>query len=199
MVTRERASMATTVTQKVDVSMVSLKWGDVLSILFPGVVALYAISPYFPALSERIQRIEQITPTFGLVLLIAACLAGGILGAITRILWEPFWLMRRCRVSREVMQRVTANKDMYERLVENSYKYVTFYSNLAWATIILFFARMQQGARICSAGSLILLLVVIILIRASHVQWTYYVKSMEQFYREEMAHVEKRTATGDKN
>src|SRR5690348_5203361 len=43
--------------QRVNVSMVSLKWGDVLSMLLPGAVALYAIAPYFPQLQERINEI----------------------------------------------------------------------------------------------------------------------------------------------
>jgi hypothetical protein len=177
---------------KVEVSMVSLKWGDVLSILLPGVVALFAISPYFPALYERVLKIDQASPTFGVVLLIGAAIAGGVLGAITRIVWEPYWLMRRCRVPPRVMHRVKENKDLYERLVENSYKYVTFYANLAWATIILFVTRVQQGTSWHSGSSLILAVTVIILILASDLQWEYYVKSMNQFYHEEdVTHAEK--------
>jgi hypothetical protein len=192
--------LSATVTTRVNVSMVSLKWGDVLSLLFPGVIALFAVSPYFPALHERILKIDQATPTFGLVLLIGAAIAGGILGAITRIVWEPYWLVRRCRVPLHVIQNVTAeNKDLYERLVDNSYKYVTFYANLAWATGILLFTRMQQGVPFCSGSTLILVLVIIILIRASHVQWTYYVKSMENFFGARTEHAEKRAATGNES
>jgi hypothetical protein len=185
---------------KVNVSMVSLKWGDVLSTLFPGIVVLFAISPYFPSLHEKILKIDQTSATFGVVLLIGACLAGGVLGAITRILWEPFWLVKRCSVPHGVMKNITSeNKDLYERLVENSYKYVTFYANLAWAVIILFCTRIQQGGRLFSGAALILTLTIIILIRASHVQWSYYVKSMKQFYSEESQHAEKRTAAGNQS
>ncbi len=166
--------------------MVSLKWGDVLSILLPGVVALFAISPYFPTLHEKILKIDQATATFGVVLLIGAAIVGGVIGAITRILWEPLWLVRCCKVPRGVMQNVKSeNRELYERLVENSYKYVTFYANLAWATVILLFTRMQQGVGLCSGSALILALAIVILIRASHVQWTYYVKYMNNFYGEE--------------
>jgi hypothetical protein len=120
---------------------------------------------------------------------LGAAIAGGVIGAVTRILWEPLWLVRRCKVPRDVMQNVTSeNKDLYERLVENSYKYVTFYANLAWATAILLFTRIQQGVRLCSGSTLILALAIIILIRASHVQWTYYVKYMNNFYGEDKAH-----------
>ena len=184
--------------QRVNVSMVSLKWSDVLSILLPGVVALFAISPYFPALYERVQRIDQATPTFGVVLLIGAAIAGGVLGAVTRIAWEPFWLVRRCSVPAKVMHRVKENKDLYERLVENSYKYVTFYANLAWATSILFVTRIHQGTSWRSASSLILVVTIIILVLASDLQWRYYVKSMNQFYPEEdTAHARQRTPSGD--
>jgi multisubunit Na+/H+ antiporter MnhG subunit len=183
---------------KVEVSMVSLKWGDVLSLLLPGVVALFAISPYFPALYERVLKIDQASSTFGVVLLVGAAIAGGVLGAFTRIVWEPFWLMRRHRVPPEVMKRVKENKDLYERLVENSYKYVTFYANLAWATIILCATRIQQGMSWHGGGTVILVLTIIILVIASHVQWSYYVKSMNQFYSEgELPNVEKRAATGN--
>ena len=169
---------------KVDVSMVSLKLGDVLSILLPGVLALFAISPYYPTLYQQILRIDQATPTFGVVLLIGAAIAGGVLGAFTRIVWEPLWLVRRHRVPPEVMRRVKDNKDLYERLVENSYKYVTFYANLAWATLILIVVRTQRGIPFRSVGTLILLPTAIILILASHLQWSYYVKSMKHFYPE---------------
>ncbi|SRR6266550_1375999 len=73
--------------QRVNVSMVSLKWGDVLSMLLPGAVALYAIAPYFPLLQQRINEIFEHTgasapgTAFTLTLLIAAALIGGILEA----------------------------------------------------------------------------------------------------------------------
>src|SRR5687767_10031550 len=82
---------------RVSVSMVSLKWGDVLSTVLPGAVALYAVAPCFPSLDGQIKSINTAGPITGLALLMAAALSGGVLEAFTRIIWEPFWLVRCCK------------------------------------------------------------------------------------------------------
>ena len=63
--------------------MVSLKWGDVLSTLLPGSVALFAIARYFPLLHEQMLHLNDIEIGSGLALLIAAALVGGLLEAVT--------------------------------------------------------------------------------------------------------------------
>jgi hypothetical protein len=87
--------------------MLSLKWGDVLSTLLPGAVALLAVAPYFPSLASRMENIDKAEPAVGLVLVIAATLAGGVLEAFTRITWEPFWLMRRCKPLGEALSNLS--------------------------------------------------------------------------------------------
>ena len=54
---------------RVNVSMVSLKWGDAISVLLPGALALFALAGFFPALDARISNIEQIGTAFGFALL----------------------------------------------------------------------------------------------------------------------------------
>jgi len=190
--------------QRVNVSMVSLKWGDVLSMLLPGAVALYAIAPYFPQLQERINEIFDHTgqsapgTAFTLTLLIAAALIGGVLEALTRITWEKFWLVRRCP-PKEVLQYLTPhNVELYERGVQASYKWVTFYANFAWAMILLFISRIQHLPNRCSLANFVILLSIVVLLIASHVQWTYYVNYQTKVIRpEEELNARKRSTEGD--
>jgi hypothetical protein len=167
--------------QRIQVSMVSLKWGDALSILLPGAVALYAASVYFPLLRAIFHEPSKIDAGTGVVLLIAAALAGGILEAITRIWWEPYWLVRRCPSSGALSQLTAENIELYERGVQNSYKYATFYANFAWALVFLSFTRATHD-QMFSVGTLMLIGATLILLRASYVQWTYYVNYMKTVF-----------------
>ena len=71
-----RSDIIAVVQPRINFSMVSLKWGDFLSTLLPGAVALFAIAPYFPELNNVIQNLDKAGATTGLVLLIAAALVG---------------------------------------------------------------------------------------------------------------------------
>jgi 20S proteasome alpha/beta subunit len=135
---------------------------------------------------------------FTLTLLIAAALIGGILEAITRIIWEPFWLTRYCK-PKDVLQHLdSGNLDLYERGVQSSYKWVTFYANFAWATILLLISHAQQTQKLCSSSSILLLIAIAVLLRASHLQWTYYVNYQSKVIRaKEPTNAEQRSATGN--
>ena len=163
--------------------MLSLKWGDVLSILLPGAVALFAVAPYFPSLANRMDSIDKAGAAMGLVLLIAATLAGGVLEALTRITWEPWWLKRRCPIGDALSNLSPDNLELYERGVQSSYKYVTFYANFAWATLLLLLSHLHHHAwKVLSIGNAILLLAIVILLRASHMQWKYYVNYQRKIF-----------------
>jgi hypothetical protein len=166
---------------RVRISMVSLKWGDILSTLLPGAVALVALSPFFPTLARQIDHPKEIGPAAGVALLMAAALAGGILEAWTRVTWEKYWLAWRCP-SPDVLSHLNEkNQELYERGVESSYKYAIFYANLAWA-ILLLLARRAVDQQFLVAGSLILACAIALLLRASHVQWTYYVNYLNKVF-----------------
>jgi hypothetical protein len=171
-----------TINHRVNVSMVPLKWSDVLSTLLPGAVALYAIAPVFPSLRDRLRNLDGAGTATGLMLLIAAALAGGVLEAITRIAWEPLWLVRRCAPPDALANLESANLDLYERGVQSSYKYVTFYANFAWATVLLLISRLVYSQGWCCPATFILILTICILLRASHVQWTYYVNYQKKIF-----------------
>src|ERR1019366_9579539 len=152
------------VSPRINVSMVSLKWGDFLSTLLPGAVALFAVAPYFARLNAIIQNLNAAGPVTGLMLLIAAALAGGVLEAVTRITWERFWLMRQCKPVDALSKLTPENLDLYERGVQSSYKHVTFYANFAWATSLLLASHLYQGGTLLSIGTLILILTIAILL-----------------------------------
>jgi hypothetical protein len=184
---------------RVNVSMVSLKWGDALSTLLPGALALFALAGFFPSLDARIHNVEQIGTTLGIVLLMAAALTGGILEAITRVIWERYWLIPHCKPPNALKNLRSENLDLYERGVQSSYKYVTFYANFAWATGLLILSRLYKGNKPCSATLWLLVIVTMVLLRASHVQWTYFVNYLNQVFGERSAHAEERPATGNKS
>jgi hypothetical protein len=179
----EKMESARVTVQRIDLSMVPLKWGEVLSTLLPGAVALFAVAPYFPSLQHWFENIDKISPSLGLILLVASALAGGVLEAITRIAWEPYWLVRHCKPISDALSNLTGdNLDLYERGVQSSYKYVTFYANFAWATTLLLISHLQFSAKRFSVGTAILTLAIPVLLRASHVQWTYYVNYQNKIF-----------------
>ena len=165
---------------RVTISMVSLKWGEVLSTLLPGAVAVFALSPYIPQLGNWFQRIDQIGPSFAL--LMTSALAGGGLEAITRITWER-WLTSRRTTNIDVLDVLTpANVELYERGVQSSYKYVTFYANFAWALSLVFLSAVWHDFR--TFWPVLLLGLIGILLRASYVQWTYFVNYQNKVFGE---------------
>jgi hypothetical protein len=170
------------VNSRVNVSMLSLKWGDVLSTLLPGAVALFAVAPYFPLLWSYILDLNKAGLATGMMLLIASAMAGGVLEAITRILWEPYWLMRRCKPPDSLSNLNPDNLELYERGVQSSYKYVTFYANFAWATALLLANHLYRSTNKVSVGSAILIISIVVLLCASDRQWKYYVNYQKKIF-----------------
>lgn len=142
-------------------------------------------------------RIDQIGPVFAL--LVIAALMGGLLEAWTRIVWEKYWLVRRCRPLDVLgtLRDSAQNIDLYERGVQSSYKYSTFYANFAWAVMILAFSHFNHGAMLCSFRTLLFAIVILVLLRASHVQWTYYVNYQNKVFGPRSEDAGKRPAAGN--
>jgi hypothetical protein len=128
-----------------------------------------------------------------------AALTGGVLEAITRIFWERFWLLPHCKPPDVLPRLGEKNLDLYERGVESSYKYVTFYANFAWALIVLILSRLHSGDKPCSAVVWLLAITAIVLLRASHVQWTYFVNYLNKVFIERSGHADKRPPTGNES
>jgi hypothetical protein len=162
--------------------MVSLKWGDVLSTLLPGALALFALGAWFPLLNGGVEKLKDVGVAGGFALLIAAALLGMVLEAFTRVTWEKFWLVRRCPAP-DVLRHLDVGKlELYERGVQSSYKYATFYANFSWAVILLLVSRWHAGVGVCSYLTLVLLALITLLLVASHVQWTYYVNYQNKVF-----------------
>lgn len=160
--------------------MLTLKWGEVLSTLLPGAVAVLAVAPAFPFLDSLIRNIDNVTVGGGVALLMASALAGGVLEAITRVTWERHFLVRFCRAP-SVLHRLTPdNLELYERGVQSSYKYVTFYANFAVALLVLMGSRWLTGRR--NWGNVVIFLSAAVLLHASSVQWRYYVNYITKVF-----------------
>lgn len=174
----------------VNVSMVSLKWGDVLSSLLPGALVIFALSQHVDLLGTQIRALENITLATGFALLIFSALAGGVLEAITRITWER-WLVSWHTTEFDVLKRLTSdNIVLYERGVQSSYKWVTFYSNFAWAVLVLFVSLLIKFP-VALWWSALLVAIFSILLRASYIQWTYFVNYQNKVFKPRSDNVEK--------
>jgi hypothetical protein len=176
--------------------MVSLKWGDVLSTLLPGALALFAVAPFFPFLDARFRNLKDVSVAEGFAFLIAAVLMGGVLEALTRITWEKYVLVRLCPSTKVLPKLTPENVVLYERGVQGSYKYATFYANFAWATILLLMGRVHSGQRFYSILTFILMGVFLLLLTASYVQWTYYVHYQTEVFGGDKD-AEQRTTAGN--
>jgi len=55
-----------TQSQRVDVSMVPLKWSTVISTLLPGALALFAVSGFIKPLNDRVEKFENIGTILGI-------------------------------------------------------------------------------------------------------------------------------------
>jgi hypothetical protein len=122
-------------------------------------------------------------------LLIAASLVGGILEAFTRVIWERLWLIRWCRPP-DILPKLNINNlDLYERGVQSSYKYVTFYANFAWAIALVFAGRLFTGDKIWPVITFVinftLVIIFMLLLVASHIQWTYFVNYQKKVFDKE--------------
>lgn len=185
---------------KVDVSMISLKWGDFLSMLLPGVVALFSLKYWIPALREEASHLEKVTALEGAACLIAAALLGGVLEALTRVTWEKYWLAKRCpspRVWHKLKDQLSFS--LYENGVQGSYKYATFYSNFGFATLFLLVSLWHGGLSWHSFATVALLLLIGLLFWASEVQWSYFVKYEKDVFGEDKKDAQECTAPGDGN
>jgi len=172
--------------------MVSLKWGEVLSTLLPGAVALFAIAPYFPTLKDRIDHVSGAGLEGGIVLIMACALAGGVLEAFNRLTWEPYVLVKRCKSPDALSGLTPENMELYERGVQSSYKYCTFYSNFGLAMVLLLISHLQFSINKWSIGTGIIAGTIGVLFRASFVQWKYFVNYQTKvFCRVARTHVEK--------
>ena len=159
---------------KVDLSMVSLKWGDFLSMLLPGTVVMFALKYWIPGLQDRAQHLGEVKLTEGVIFLIASALLGGILEGLTRVTWEKYWLIKRHPLPRVWNKLTPENFGLYENGVQGSYKYATFYANFGFAAIFLLVSLWHAGTTWCSLITFVLLFIIGLLFRASHVQWTYF-------------------------
>ena len=122
-----------------------------------------------------------------MALLILSVLAGGILEAINRITWER-WILSRCRPDVDVLTVLDGgNLGLYERAVQSSYKYVTFYAHFALAVFCLLVSWIIENPG-KSWNSYLPVLVglavlICILLRDSYVQWTYFVNYQNKVFK----------------
>lgn len=174
-------------TIKVEFQMVSLKWGDALSTMLPGSVALLALALLLkPPAWIANELLGEVNAAGGVALLVAAALCGAVLEGITRVLWEPKVLLKYQPAPSVLSQLTPENVALYERGVQSSYKWVTFHANAGTAFVLLTFAfavRSDAMSPSIIVGSILGTgLIAIVLFRASYIQWGYYCNYMSKVF-----------------
>jgi hypothetical protein len=133
--------------------MITLAWGNVLSILLPGIVAVLALRHLDPTIGALLAHPDKLGAGAGASILFLAALCGGVLEAVSRVVfdtWVPALWQRTPAPSdgspgpRSVYEYVTPeNQAVFQAAVENSYKYANFYGNLSMAMGFLMATRLM--------------------------------------------------------
>lgn len=183
---------------RLNMSALSLKWGDALSMVLPGLVALLAVGPYVPTLNSWLSNLAEAKLGVLAALAVSAMAAGGMLEAITRVLWaELFNKFRRVRVDAlSVLGENHDYLDLYERGVQVAYKWTTFYTNMGTAMAMVLMSRLHQGPEIFSVINVLISAMTGILFRAAWVQWRIYANYVEKVFGDK-ANAKKRSTRGD--
>ena len=117
-------------------------------------------------------------------LLVAATAIGGMLEAITRVLWVHLFNKHRT-VSVDALSLLGKHPellDLYDRGVQVTYKWTTFYTNMGTAVLLVFLSRLHLGPDrivLVNAG---LVVMTAVLFRAAWVQWTIYANYVEKVF-----------------
>ena len=169
--------------------MVPLKWGDALSTILPGAIALVGLRAFIPTIDDWLKQLTVSGSSLlvGGALLVAAAVVGGILEAITRVGWERHILVPLCPPTDALtaLGRDPSRLDLYERGVQSSYKAVTAYANTAWAILIVLVQHIHNQG-LCSVDNVAIVAIYGLLLYASYVQWTYFVNYQRKVFGDKM-------------
>jgi len=124
--------------------MVSITLGNALSLVLPGILVILAFGHFDVTVESLLKSPANLTAVESGVLVAMAGLAGGVIDALRRVTLDQLLP----RTSESIYGYLTVeNLPLFEAGVENSYKYYTFYANLAFAALILLLVRLTTGAR----------------------------------------------------
>lgn len=199
--------------------MITVAWGNVLSIIFPGAIVLFALGYLNQRLAWFLRHPNHLGITGGVYLLLLAAIAGGVVDGFRRALFDGiaprlFSTKKGATTgknpaapepeSQNLYEYVTpANLALFEFGVEGSYKYLTFYQNLLCALLFLVAVRLYHHA--CGPIDLLFLTAAVVLAYAAHLQGEMFTAFREGFIRSEIdrrkraANAEESAATKDKN
>jgi hypothetical protein len=116
--------------------MLRITWGSLLSIVIPGVIAVYALgqTPLAPTiLTCLVAHTESLSVVGGFEFLTIALLAGGILeGArtVTLDIVLDRWQRKQGPGENLYNYLTPENLGVFEAAVDNSYRFYTFYGNV---------------------------------------------------------------------
>lgn len=179
--------------------MVTLTWSDALAILLPGVVVVVGLgrAHFNPWLADLVKDPANISAQAAVAIAVASTLAGGLLDGLRRVLFDfapgklpvvRAWLTRtdpppEPKADSEpggLYGFVTPeNLELFQFLVQQSYKYYTFYGNLLLSLAILFVARRWVRPLMPVDGFLLAGIVVCAL--AARIQLGYFTTAMDGF------------------
>lgn len=162
--------------------MVTLAWGDLLSLVLPGAVALLGVQRLYPAFN-LLENPNAITVSGGFFLLFAATLAGAVLEGMRRVLFDELLRKRASTKGSNLYAYITpANQALFEMLVQSSYKYQTFYGNLCCALYFVLTMRHVVAPFVpFDRIDLVMAIAAVVALKASFVQGRYFEQAMAGF------------------
>jgi hypothetical protein len=135
-----------------------ITFGHVIAFFLPGIVTTRAVSYFFPTIQTALDSlISGQSAALGQTVFLAGIAAtlGLALSAIRGQYLDGIfgWFMRGCRRAtkgapdwRTNYERVKAAGQMWDKAVENVFRYYQFTANLSLALFVLFLARMVYNA-----------------------------------------------------
>lgn len=117
----------------------TITWGNLMALLLPGLVLILSAGALETRLGVLLSFPNAITASTGTLLLMLAVLMGGIVDGLRRITTEK----TLGKLPEDIYAALTPdNLKVWESGVENSYRYYTFYANLALVGFLGFVIRM---------------------------------------------------------
>jgi|SRR5579862_723233 len=164
----------------------TVTWGNIMALILPGMVFLLGVGGMHPVLAKLETAPNDVSASMAGFLLLLAALVGGIADGFRRVTTERTLKQPDTNIYAFLTPK---NLPLFEAGVENSYRYYTFYGNLAVVAYIVIVARLLGrwlGALDALGPSwLLLLLGSLGLEYASRIQHRYFVGFCEGFIASE--------------
>jgi hypothetical protein len=128
----------------------STSFGIIIGVLLPGLAALWAIAPWFPAIANAFAKVQDAKTDVGLsVLGLMAALIAGLIVMLLRWLIFECWLCRKSRLGDEDFDNLASKAGTLAAFTaanDEHYRYHQFFGGIA---VVLPFAYFSWSTPTC--------------------------------------------------